>query len=259
MFVWEETGATESMNNLNSAPAVVLEKTALRNNSLLIRPVADNAQIVEAWRNYQELKRDLLTQADYQNIQGKNCIKKSGWRKIQTAFGISDELIKEERKTIGNSFVYEITVKVSSMNGRFAYGVGSCASSERKFAHAEHDVRSTAHTRAKNRAISDLVGGGEVSAEEMMSQTVTKNSPPQENATTFNDPFDDNQDSEPVYTESQTETPLASEKQRTFLVSLISERVHDPEDREKQLEAIDAYTKSEAHKMISEMLNNKYN
>ena len=32
----------------------------------------------------------------------------------------------------------------------------------------EHDVYATAHTRAKNRAISDLVGGGEVSAEEML-------------------------------------------------------------------------------------------
>jgi hypothetical protein len=45
--------------------------------------------------------------------------------------------------------------------------VGACASNERRFAHLDHDVRATAHTRGKNRAIADLVGGGEVSAEEL--------------------------------------------------------------------------------------------
>ena len=37
----------------------------------------------------------------------------------------------------------------------------------KRFTHAEHDIISTAHTRAKNRAISDIIGTGEVSAEEM--------------------------------------------------------------------------------------------
>ena len=45
--------------------------------------------------------------------------------------------------------------------------VGSCASNERRFAHIDHDVRAIAHTRSKNRAVADLVGGGEVSAEEI--------------------------------------------------------------------------------------------
>ena len=258
MSIWEEVDTTKSMNNSNSAPAVVLERTALKNDSLLIRPVANNSQIVEAWRNYQELKRDLLNQSDYQIIQGKNCIKKSGWRKIQTAFGISDELIKEERKTIGNAFIYEIIVKASSMNGRFSYGVGSCSSSERKFAHVEHDVRSTAHTRAKNRAISDLVGGGEVSAEEMMGEQVIQNKAPQENQDIFEDPFA-GQDDKPVYAEHQTETQLLSEKQRKFLVSLITEKTADPEERERELSMIDSFSKSEAHEMISKLVGSKFN
>ena len=36
-----------------------------------------------------------------------------------------------------------------------------------RFSNPENDVRGTAHTRAKNRAISDLIGAGEVSAEEI--------------------------------------------------------------------------------------------
>ena len=164
---------------VQTAPAVALQTQPIKPFSLLIQPVADNEQIVLAWENYQELKQKLLNNNDYQPINGRQCIKKSGWRKIQTAFGISDELIKEERKDCDKHFVYEITVKTSAQNGRFAYGVGSCASNERKFAHPEHDVRSTAHTRAKNRAISDLVGGGEVSAEEMISYPSEK--PAEEN------------------------------------------------------------------------------
>jgi len=46
------------------------------------------------------------------------------------------------------------------------------ASSKEKsrWAHEEHDVYALAHTRAKNRAIADLIGGGEVSAEEIESE-----------------------------------------------------------------------------------------
>ena len=36
----------------------------------------------------------------------------------------------------------------------------------------EHDILATAETRAKNRAISDLVGGGSVSAEEITKESV---------------------------------------------------------------------------------------
>ena len=64
-------------------------------------------------------------------------------------------------------FVIEVVAKVTAKNGRTSVASGSCASNERGFAHLEHDVRSTAHTRAKNRAISDMIGAGEVSAEEV--------------------------------------------------------------------------------------------
>jgi hypothetical protein len=46
-------------------------------------------------------------------------------------------------------------------------GIGTCSTTERKFSKPEHDILAIAHTRAKNRAISDLIGLGEVSAEEL--------------------------------------------------------------------------------------------
>ena len=47
----------------------------------------------------------------------------------------------------------------------------------KRFNNAEHDVLTTAHTRAKSRAIADLVGGGEVSAEELSGKQVKPSKP----------------------------------------------------------------------------------
>ncbi len=115
----------------------------------IIRPVASADEVLAAWRQFQEIKRSLLTIEDYQDIQGRPRIKKSGWRKIAAAFGISDALLREERREIetptGRHFVWEVTVRAIAPNGRYADAVGSCSSTERRFAHLDHDVRATAH------------------------------------------------------------------------------------------------------------------
>lgn len=154
----------------------------------IVKPMVTADQALAAWRAYQQLKKNLLDGSDYQSIkmfqQGRGMVersfvKKSGWRKLATAFNISVEISKEERKEYhvdkpNYYFVIEVTAKAIAMNGRHMVGTGSCASNERGFAHLEHDVRTTAETRAKNRAISDLIGGGEVSAEEVMQQKEDK-------------------------------------------------------------------------------------
>src|SRR5690242_7488372 len=66
----------------------------------LIRPVASADEVLAAWRQFQDIKRSLLTLEDYQDIQGRPRIKKSGWRKIAAAFGISDALLREERREV---------------------------------------------------------------------------------------------------------------------------------------------------------------
>lgn len=137
---------------------------------------------VEFWDNYQELTKALLDESDYQGTQFK---KKSAWRKYATAFNLSDDIIKEEEIRDENQQIItsKIWVKCTAPNGRSTVGMGVCSIFDKiskndhtqptnfelrkRFSNAEHDIPSTAHTRAKNRAISDMIGAGEVSAEEM--------------------------------------------------------------------------------------------
>jgi hypothetical protein len=169
----EQTDVATYAGSPTEAPAASMDLVTRQSADMsLIRPVASADEVLAAWRQFQDVKRNLLTLEDYQDIQGRPRIKKSGWRKIAAAFGISDALLREERRELetpaGRQFVWEVSARAIAPNGRYADAVGSCASTERRFAHVEHDVRSTAHTRAKNRAIADLVGGGEVSAEEIV-------------------------------------------------------------------------------------------
>lgn len=46
--------------------------------------------------NYQDLVEALLDPTDYQKIGGKKFKKKSAWRKLATAFNITDEVVKED-------------------------------------------------------------------------------------------------------------------------------------------------------------------
>jgi hypothetical protein len=237
--------------NTSNSPAVALT-TIKPPVSLLIKPVASTNDIVAAWQDYQNLKAKLLNESDYQIIQGKNCIKKSGWRKIQTAFSISDELISEERKDYKDYFVYLTTVKTTAPNGRFVFGVGSCSSDERRFAHKEHDVRSTAHTRAKNRAIADLVGGGDVSAEEMTIEVFEEKEEVNDNWLT--EAFLDKTNKPTREIEAVEE--LITEKQKNLLSSLIFQKIFDEDERNRRLEMIEGFSKSDASQAISDLLKN---
>lgn len=134
----------------------------------IVKPVVTPQEFKENWDNYRALRDSMIEQDDIVKIQGKPYLKKGFWRKIATAFNLSDEIIKEEKINVDDGFMWKIMVRTLAPNGRVATGVGVCDSRERNWAHPEHDVYATCHTRAKNRAISDLVGGGEVSAEEMM-------------------------------------------------------------------------------------------
>jgi hypothetical protein len=133
-----------------------------------VMPLVSPEKAAEQWALFEALKAKLLSNEDYQAIAGKRFITRSGFRKIAVYFGISDRIVKEERADRDDgSFSWHIEVEAYAPNGRCCVGVGACDSRERNFAHLEHDVYATAHTRAKSRAISDLVAGGAVSAEEV--------------------------------------------------------------------------------------------
>jgi len=134
-------------------------------------PVASAEDLVKAMRTFEEIKAKLLTDRDLYDPDGKgDRIKKSGWRKLALAFGISDEIVYENLERDpknAEELVWHVRARVRARGGRTAEGVGSASSRERKFAHLEHDLHALAHTRAKSRAIADLLGSSDLVAEEL--------------------------------------------------------------------------------------------
>ena len=91
--------------------------------------------------------------------------RKSAFRKLARFYGVSTEITEKTKETHPDGgYTWHYTVKATA-GGVSQDGEGSCTSSE-KGGKSEHDTRATAHTRAKSRAISDLIGFGQVSAEE---------------------------------------------------------------------------------------------
>jgi len=136
--------------------------------SSIVMPAVSTDEAVKAWHAYQDLANKITTEDDTQYIVGKLFKKKSFWRKCQRFFNLSMELISEERQAIGDKFIYKFVYRSIAPNGAFCDGTGTCSSDEKGLLKTEHNTRAIAETRAKNRAISDLVAFGEVSAEEMM-------------------------------------------------------------------------------------------
>ncbi|MBR2557094.1 MAG: hypothetical protein IKE95_01785 [Methanobrevibacter sp.] len=176
---------------MNDAEIAVVDETTAT-------PMVEQFDIVdveaakEFMDNYQKLVNKLLDESDYQMIGDKKAKKKSAWRKLATAFHISDEIVNEELVYDDTNQIISARYKVRATlpNGRSTIGVGACSIFDKirykdtpkyvadkdtpsnfilrgRFSNAEHDVPSTAHTRAKNRAIADLIGAGEVTADEL--------------------------------------------------------------------------------------------
>lgn len=138
----------------------------------IVEPAVTPIQALKSWENYQELKKKIIEPTDKQKIGNNIYLKKSYWRKIQKFFNlqlkcIKEERIKKDKKGEQENIAYSSIYRAIAHNGAFCDGDGFCESWEKGRFNCEHNVRATAHTRAKNRAISDLVGGGEISAEEI--------------------------------------------------------------------------------------------
>jgi uncharacterized protein (DUF3820 family) len=127
---------------------------------------------------YDAACRALIGPNDVQKEGAREFKKKSAWRKLQRHFNISTEvrhIAKEWLTTTDAQFCATVTVRAVAPWGQSAEAVGACATDEetgrRKITIA--DAIATAETRATNRAVSNLIAMGEVSAEEM-----TKSGPP---------------------------------------------------------------------------------
>lgn len=153
------------MTNKKTNEIVVLEDNAI---------MATNVDIaLEEWNAYQLFTEKLLDESDYQDIRGNKFKKKSAWRKYARAFNITTEIIDKEiiRNDKGRVTDASFIVRATLPNGRYVEAWGNCSRSEGNKTHPNHDIPATAQTRATNRAIADLIGAGEVTAEEMMAET----------------------------------------------------------------------------------------
>ncbi|KAE8717314.1 tropinone reductase-like protein isoform X1 [Hibiscus syriacus] len=118
---------------------------------------------VELFKEYQNAAMAILEKSDYTMISGNPFIKKSGWRKISFYFNLSYEIKDKNIEFDENRNVQraEFVVRAYMQGGRFSDGWGSCERREKRFIKPNHDIPSTAETRAKNKACQDLLGIGE--------------------------------------------------------------------------------------------------
>ena len=100
--------------------------------------------------------------------------KRSAFQKLANAYRVSTEIVSDETDydEQGRMIRARVRVRATHPDGRYQEGDGRCHILERGERKAsdpktEHDVHGTAVTRAKNRAIGDLIAFGAVSAEEV--------------------------------------------------------------------------------------------
>lgn len=172
----DESVVVEAELVSNDAPLKKTEETPTEITETALMDIGVNVDTaVEQWNAYQELCGKLLDESDYQVYQqggtSKRFPKKSAFFKLGRAFNVDTEIIKKEeyRHPKNNRVIdVEFTVKATLPNGRSVVATGSCDKYEKgKSSASAHDLRATAETRATNRAISKLIGSGDVSYEEL--------------------------------------------------------------------------------------------
>jgi len=171
-----------------STAATAVQKVRLLepdDNIGFIKPVANLDQQIAVFKLYEEAKTKLLSDADVLWIGadgrpakpgvGHAHIKRSGWRKMARFFGLSCEIISRERIGTVKEYSWIYRVVARHPGGAYQHAEGVSSSNDKFFTKGgkveakEENVMLKAQTVAFNRAISDLLGGGEISAEEVES------------------------------------------------------------------------------------------
>ncbi|GMH10144.1 hypothetical protein Nepgr_011985 [Nepenthes gracilis] len=133
------------------------------NKDVLRHSLSGRFPTVSLFKEYQNAAMSILEKSDYTVISGSPFIKKSGWRKMafyfNVSFEIKDKIIEfDENRNVQRA---EFVVRAYMQGGRFSDGWGSCERREKRFSKPNHDIPSTAETRAKTKACQDLLGIGQ--------------------------------------------------------------------------------------------------
>ena len=168
----------------------------------VLRPVGSVEQILQAWQMFQELKRAIITEEDYYlDERGKPQLKIGGWRKLAIAYGLTTELLSEDRLADNvdpREWVARVVLRVRARGGRVATGIGYFSTREIKHKYLEdnsvvhptktdksgapipvpleHITTTRAYTRALKRAVQDMIGPVEHEDEDL--EEPDKPSPP---------------------------------------------------------------------------------
>lgn len=120
-------------------------------------------------RAYDAACKALIGPNDVQLDKGREFKKKSAWRKLARHFGLSTAVTGVQKEYLGDVFLATVTVKATGPWGQSSDAVGACATDEAtgRRVITIADAIATAETRATNRAVSNLIAMGEVSAEEI--------------------------------------------------------------------------------------------
>lgn len=182
----EDKKDNQEKKQYNKAQPVIMQPTSQMMG--IVAPQVDVKEAVSIFNKFTEFKQKLLSKDDYLYIgkDGKpttkekgaaEYIKKSGWRKFSTVFNLDCQLIDKNRETYedpeGKYYVWTYDVRVTAPNGRFQDAEGVATSRDPFFTKGgkqlpeEKNIMLKAQTVGFNRAISDLIGGGAKSAEEM--------------------------------------------------------------------------------------------
>ena len=152
-------------------PGVGLELA--RAQPLLPMAPDEARQVMEA---YQSTCKAILTRDDVQRVGDREFTTRSGFQKLAAAYGVSTEIVRvhvthEKDEEDGQDvMIARAVVRAIHPSGRHAEGDGACSSREKRFTKGDekmdHSLPATAVTRATNRAGSNLIAFGTVSAEE---------------------------------------------------------------------------------------------
>ncbi|KAJ1378123.1 hypothetical protein SESBI_48173 [Sesbania bispinosa] len=153
-----ETGKLSEMHELSSYTTEVSPRCFGRNEeekeNSMRHSLSGRFPSVSLFKEYQNAAMAILEKTDYTLISGSPYIKKSGWRKISCYFNISYEIRDKNIEFDENRNVQraEFVIRAYMQGGRFSDGWGSCERREKRFQKPNHDIPSTAETRAKNKA-----------------------------------------------------------------------------------------------------------
>lgn len=145
----------------------------------------DFESILKKMDFFQRVFDNVITDDDWQAMGGNKSLTYPGYRKLGVALDISESIISGPTTIYNEDGTFSSECRVSAtLNGRTIEAFGSCSVKEKcckqpckkrsyssthtccpadctgesHFANAHHDVPATAETRAKKRAIADLIG-----------------------------------------------------------------------------------------------------